>query len=696
MRRFDVLMAFVCIVGIIYISRLFNMQVVNGASYREQSEKRLVREVKTVAPRGNIYDRYGKLMVTSEMSYDVQLYYTKIEKEVLNNNLLILANILESNGDSYYNKFPINFKDLTFRDGEDSARVWKKSLNLAEDTNVNGVIAYYKEKYKIIHTDMNDIQKIIALRYEIEMNGYSSYRPGTLAKNISEASMLKIEEQSNSLSGVNIVTQPVRKYLTGKVGAHIVGYVGPISSDEYEAKRELGYSQNDIIGKTGIEATFEEFLRGDNGIKRVEMDSNGVISDEIETTESTMGDSIVLTIDMDLQAKAEEVLEKYVKRIQNGENVERFSDARAGAIVVLDVKTSEVLALASYPTYNPDAFTDGISNDEYAKYFQNEDRPMYNRAIQGAYSPGSTFKPLTAIAAIESGAIAVKERIVDRGKYDKGHRPVCWIWSSYGGTHGPVDLATALKVSCNYYFYEVGYRMGIDNLSKYAKLFGLGRKTGIEIIGEESGTLASKEYLKLLTQRDGKDRSWMIGDTLSAAIGQSYNSFTPVQMAYYVATLANGGVKNELTILKDVITAEGECVSGEEVDGIIDSKIKKEKQEYGNLGIKKDTLNAVFDGMRSVTGETGGTAYSTFASFPIEVAGKTGTATASSGSANAWFVGFAPYDNPEIAVVCVIEHGGHGGSTAPAVKEVMEEYFGYNNDVDEKMEMKSLNSLIVE
>lgn len=696
MRRYDVLMAFICLIGIIYISRLFNLQVVNGASYREQSEKRLVREIKTTAPRGNIYDRYGKLMVTSTTSYNVQLYYTKIDKSELNKNLLTLANILESNGDSYYNNFPIDFETMTFTKSEEGAKAWKKSLKLDENLDVMGVINYYKDRYKITNEDLNEVRKIIALRYEIDINGYSSYWPVTLAKNISEASMLKIEEQSNVLSGVNIVSFPTRKYLAGNVGSHIIGYVGPISSTEYDERKELGYSQNDIIGKTGIEATFEEFLRGENGTKRIEMDSKGIVSDEIETKDSVMGDSVVLTIDMDLQAKAEEVLEKHVKAIQNGEFSERFSDARAGAIVVLDVKSSEVLALASYPTYNPDEFTDGISNSEYDKYFKSDDKPMYNRAIQGAYSPGSTFKPLSAIAAIESGAVGVKEKILDNGRYDKGHRPVCWIWSSYRSTHGYVDVATALKVSCNYYFYEVGYRMGIDNLSKYARLFGLGRKTGVEIIGESKGTLASKEYMEELTKSDGKARTWMIGDTLSAVIGQSYNSFTPIQMAYYIATLANGGVKNELTILKNVINAEGATVSGDYVDDIVDKKINKEPQEYGDLNISKDTLEAVFDGMRSVTGERGGTAYSTFASFPIEVAGKTGTATASRGSANAWFVGFAPYDDPEIAVVCVIEHGGHGGYTAPAVKEVMEEYFGYNNDVNENLKMRSIDNLVVE
>lgn len=695
MQRFNTLIALVCIIGVIFIYRLFDLQVVNGASYRAQSEDRLVRESKVVAPRGDIYDRYGKLMVTSDMSYNVQLYYTKIDKKELNENLLRLANILERNGDNYYDNFPINFNDLTFKKSVDAANTWKKNLKLPETATVEDVIKYFKEKYEITNENIDEVRKIIALRYEIATKGYSSYKPVTLAKNISEASMLEIDEQGSMLKGVNITVAPMRKYLCGDFASHLVGYVGAISSKEYEVRKANGYNQNDIIGKTGIEATFEEFLRGENGVKRIEMNSDGLIVGDTETVESVMGDSVVLTIDMDLQVKAEEVLEKYVKRIQNGGYAETFKDANAGALVVLDTRTSEVLALASYPRYSPEEFTDGINNSEYDKYFKNSSRPMYNRAIQGTYSPGSTFKPLTAIAAVESGAIGVNETILDKGVYDKGHKPVCWIWTSYRGNHGYVNVSDALKVSCNYYFYDVGYRMGIDNLSKYAKMFGLGRKTGIEILEESTGVVASKEYINKLTEKDGKKRTWMIADTLSAAIGQSYNSFTPIQMAYYIATIANGGVKNELTVLKDVVTSSGVSVSGEIVNEIIDKKINKEPQEYGDLNISNSTIKAVFEGMRSVTGETGGTAYSTFASFPIEVAGKTGTATASSGSANAWFVGFAPYHDPEIAVVCVVEHGGHGGYTAPAVKEVMEEYFGYNNNVEEDLKIQKIESVLV-
>lgn len=694
--RFNILMIIVCIVGIVFVCQLFNLQIVNGASYRQQSENRLVREIKVTAPRGEIYDRYGKLLVTSITGYNVNLYYTKIPKTKLNEVLLKLANILEKNNDTYTNNFPIDFEMMTFNKSEEGAKNWKVSNKMSGDASVDEVIEFYKKKYEIQYDDVNDVKKVIALRYEIAGKGYSSFKSVVLAKEISQESMLEIEERGNELSGIVVTTYPIRKYLTQNVASHIIGYIGRIGSTEYKNKKDQGYSQNDMIGKSGIEATFENFLRGKDGKMRLEMDSEGRVTDKEETIESEMGNSVILTIDFDLQKKAEEVLEKYIKKIQSGGFSDKCEDAKAGALVVLDTKTSEVLALASYPEYNPDEFTDGISASEYKKYFENEDMPMFNRAIQGTYSPGSTFKMVTTIAAIESGTIGIHEQILTKGVYDKGHKPACWIWKGYRTNHGLVDAEKALKVSCNYYFYDVSYRMGIDTLSRYAGLFGLGTKTGIELPGEVSGTLASREYIQKLNERDGGKRQWMVADTLSAGIGQSYNSFTPIQMAYYIATLANGGVKNELTILKSVVDSTGKDISNKEVDEVIDEKINKPEINLGDLGFSKETIDTVFEGMRSVTGETGGTAYSTFSSFPIEVAGKTGTATASSGSDHAWFVGFAPYHDPEIVVVCVIEHGGHGAYTAPAVKEVMEEYFGYNNkDVEEDLTLRSIEEVLI-
>ncbi len=688
-------MVFVCIVGVVFVVQLFNLQIVNGENYREQSEKRLVRESVTYAPRGEIYDRYGKILATSVNGYSVQIYKTKIDTSTLNNILLEVAKILEKNGDEYNNQLPLNFENAQFVDSESKIKRFKSDNNLEEETTAEEVIEYLKKKYKIENENVEDVLRISALRYEITINGYSSYRPVTLAKNISENSMMEIKERSAELSGINIFSLPIRKYTAGSIASHIIGYVGNISKDEYEKRKEQGYSLNDTIGKSGLEASFEEYLRGKNGSKRLEMDSYGRVSTEEEIEESVMGNSLVTTIDLDLQTKTEEVLETYIKKIQTGGFAMKFEDATAGAAIVMDVKTGEILAMASYPSYNPEEFVDGISNSEYAKYFQNEDKPMFNRAIQGTYSPGSTFKMITGIAGLESGGIKVDEYVNDTGIFPLGHKPACWIWNSRRQVHGNMNAETALKVSCNYYYYEVGSRIGIDKISEYAKRFGLGEKTGVELPGEVSGILASREYVEKLNAKGAK-KTWTIGDTLSASIGQSYNTFTPIQMCYYIATLANKGVKNKVTIIKSVIDAEGNVIDKTEVEKAIQEKYGLTEKELEKIEISEETLNAIYEGMRSVTGDSGGTAYGTFSSFPIEVAGKTGTATAGSGSDNAWFVGFAPYDDPEIAVVAIIEHGGHGYYTAPAVKDIMEEYFGYNNNnIDEDLSLHTTDVKLV-
>lgn len=693
--RSTVLIVFVCIVGVVFVIQLFNLQIVNGENYREQSERRLVREAITYAPRGEIYDRYGKILATSVNGYSVQIYKTKIDTSTLNNILLEVAKILEKNGDEYNNQLPINFEDAQFIDSESKVKRFKSDNNLDDEVTSTDVIEYLKKKYKIENENVEDVLRISALRYEITINGYSSYRPVTLAKNISENSMMEIKERSAELSGINIFSQPIRKYTAGSIASHIIGYVGNISKDEYEKRKDQGYSLNDTIGKSGLEASFEEYLRGKNGSKRLEMDSYGRVSTEEEIEESVMGNSLVTTIDLDLQTKTEEVLETYIKKIQTGGFTMKFEDATAGAAIVMDVKTGEILAMASYPSYNPEEFVDGISNSEYAKYFQNEDKPMFNRAIQGTYSPGSTFKMITGIAGLESGGIKVDEYVNDTGIFPLGHKPACWIWNSRRQVHGNMNAETALKVSCNYYYYEVGSRIGIDKISEYAKKFGLGEKTGVELPGEVSGILASREYVEKLNAKGAK-KTWTIGDTLSASIGQSYNTFTPIQMCYYIATLANKGVKNKVTIIKSVIDAEGNVIDKTEIEKAIQEKYGLTEKELEKIQISDETLNAIYEGMRSVTGDSGGTAYGTFSSFPIEVAGKTGTATAGSGSDNAWFVGFAPYDDPEIAVVAIIEHGGHGYYTAPAVKDIMEEYFGYNNNnIDEDLSLHTTEVKLV-
>lgn len=313
---------------------------------------------------------------------------------------------------------------------------------------------------------------------------------------------------------------------------------------------------------------------------------------------------------------------------------------------------------------------------------------MLNRAVQGAYAPGSTFKMITSIAALETNTTTINEKILDKGKYDKGHKPTCWIYTSAAhSTHGYVNVTDALKVSCNYYFYEMGYRMGIDTIEKYAKYFGLGSKTGIELPGEISGTLASKSL--------HKDKTWYVSDTLSAAIGQSYNNFTVIQMAKYISMLANGGKIVNPTLIKSVINPDGTKVPTEEINNFINKKLGIEQTKQEDLNISKENLKAVYEGMKSVTGDAGGTAYSIFKNFEIEVGGKTGSAEAGKRT-NGWFVGFAPYDDPEIAVVVIIENAGHGNYTSEVVLEIMEEYFKINDkQITENMNQSSIVSTTI-
>ena len=290
------------------------------------------------------------------------------------------------------------------------------------------------------------------------------------------------------------------------------------------------------------------------------------------------------------------------------------------------------------------------------------------------YPPGSTFKMVTGIAGLETGKIGVNDYVRDVGVFNLGHKPACWLWNSRRQVHGNVNAMSALKVSCNYYYYEVGSRIGIDTLSKYARDFGFGRKTGIELYGEANGIVASREYA------ESRGQTWTIGNTLSASIGQSYTVVSPIQMANYIATIANKGKKVDITLLSKVTDCYNELeLNKAEVKNDIDTKIGVVDYTNEDIPIKEENISAIFEGMRSVTGDSGGTVYGTFNNFPIEVAGKTGTATSGNGSDNAWFVGFAPYDDPEIAVVVIVEHGGHGYFTARTVKDIMEVYFGFDD-----------------
>lgn len=679
----------VIVISVIFIATLFNLQIVNGENYREQSEKRMLRTKNITAPRGEIYDRNGVILATNKLSYDVELYKVRVSTKEQNDGILRLVEILNENSDKVYSTFPVNddLNGFNFENTEEEQK-WKKEMKLDSTLTFDQVIDKYIEKYELQDYSDNRLNqiKMIEIKYEANLNGYSLFNSATIAKDISQKSVAKIGEEKYKIYGISIVSVPKRYYPNGNLLSHTIGYVSKISSTEYEKEKEEGYSVNSVVGKAGIEQSFEKYLKGKDGVIKEETDTLGNVSSQTETTEAKSGDNVTLTIDYRLQKVAEESLLNTINGLQNGTLVgKKFSDANAGAVVVLDVDSGEVLASASYPTYDINSLIGGISLKDWNALQNNSLHPMLNRVVSGTYSPGSTFKMLVGMAGLMNGKITVDEKYYDPGIYPYGYHPKCWLYTDRHMTHGWINIEGAIKGSCNCYFYEVGRRIGISEIVKYAKLFGLGQKTGIELSGEVAGTIAGADD----KSEDGLKSPWYLGDTLSAAIGQSGSSYTPIQLANYIATIANGGKLNKVSLIKSV---------DNEVAGTSESlaDVNKYTSEYTgvnfeekDLNINSEYIDAIKKGMLSVTSETGGTSYIVFKNSDIQVAGKTGTAQVPNGNNNGIFVGFAPYDNPKIAVVAVIEHGGEGTYTANVVKPIMEEYF--NIDKESKQNEKAQN-----
>lgn len=669
--RYNIVSTLIYIVGIVLLIQLFNLQIVQGEEYRETSNTRLTRESTLKAARGNLRDQSGNILAGTKSGVDVELYKTKIDTETLNTTLLQFTRILEANGDKYKDELPISINPFSFTISEQSQIEWKKSNNIEEAKTAEECFYILKEKYKIGNENIEEARKIMTLRYTIAKNGYSNTRPVQIATNISQVSVAQLNEQSALFPGLSMPVNPTRSYPSKNLASHILGYIGRVDAEDIKADEDQKYLLDDIIGRTGIEYIFEPYLKGTNGIKQIDMAVDGTVTNEYVSKEAIAGSDVILTIDANLQQVTENALEANIHKIANGGFSER-SDAYAGSAVVLNVKTGEVLAMASYPDFEPELFATGITQEKYNEYnSEAAHSPLFNRAIQSTSSPGSTFKMVTAIAGLETGKITTKEKIRDVGAYKYADLTVhCWNRSG----HGYLAVSDAIKHSCNYFFYETGKRVGITDLSRYAKYFGLGKKTGIELLGEEAGHVASPETSKML------NHEWYGGLTLIASIGQGDNSFSTLQMAKYTSMIANGGKDIDVTIIKSIIDAYGNEVPRQEIQEFINERLGLKEEETEKLDIKPETITAVKEGMRGVTSESGGTAYSTFRGFNIEVGGKTGSATINDQKTNAWFVGFAPFDEPEIAVVIMVENGAHGSYTAEVARDIIAEYFGMNAD----------------
>jgi penicillin-binding protein 2 len=677
-----VLSFILCIIALVFLIQLFNLQVINGVSYREQAENKIVRTESIAASRGEIYDRNGVLLATNRLTYDVEIYRTKVGVEKTNEAIIKLVDIIERNGDKIYSTFPCNASGDNFSEeylnNAELRNSFLKNIKLDENATYQDVLNYYSKKYAVEDYDFRDKINVIKVKYEANLNGYSLFNGVVISKDISKNSVAQIEELKSELYGVNIISVPQRYYASDYFACHIIGYVSKINTDEYNNSKDEGYTINSMIGKSGIEESMEKYLKGVDGVKKVVTDSLGNVSSEQIITEASSGKDVTLTIDYRIQNVVENALKNTLWNLQTGGyGKEPIYEAQSGSCVVLDVETGEVLAIASYPEYNINSFVDGISSSEWNSLISDAQKPMFNRAISGTYSPGSTYKMLMGIAGLESGGIYVDEYYTDPGEYPYAYKPKCWIYTAHQITHGAINLAGALKGSCNCYFYEVGRRIGIANIVEWAKNFGLGSKTGIELSGEAKGNIAG----------DGVNE-WSLGDTLSASIGQNTNLFTPIQLANYISTIANGGTLNKVSLIKNV---------GDDINSVPLSELANYTKEFTgvdfqprNLDIDPSYINAIKEGMYAVTTENGGTAADIFADSRVEVAGKTGTAQVASGANNAIFVGFAPYNNPKIAVVAIVEHGGEGYYLANMVKEITNEYFDIYNFDGEKQKIQEV------
>lgn len=454
--RYNLLTIGIYMVGVILLLQLFNLQIVQGEEYRQQSNTRLTRESVLRAARGSLKDRTGVELVTNETGFGLELYRTKVDDSALNTAISIMIRILEENKDKYIDHFPIEVKPFKFTySSEETQKNWKKGNNIDENFSAEQVFYYYKDKYKIEEKNVVQARKIMAVRYEITRNGYSSTRSVKIASDISRKSAVKIREQNSKLAGINVITEPTVKYTSGNLASHILGYVGAIGEKEYETRKDT-YRNDDVIGKTGVQSILEQYLKGQDGIKQIDMTVDGTITSEYVSKEAIAGSDVILTIDANLQNVAEKALEKNIKDLAAGKFGKKKKDAKSGAVVVMNVKTGEVLALASYPDYEPGLFVKGISQKVYDSYQKGNN--LYNRAVSGKYAPGSTFKMATALAGLETGEVTLTSKINDTGVYPRGGKPVCWIYNSYRRGHGYLNVSEAIKHSCNYFFYEIGYR----------------------------------------------------------------------------------------------------------------------------------------------------------------------------------------------------------------------------------------------
>ena len=646
------LLGFFCAFLVLFFAVLYDAQVVHGSENRARSITSNTASETVTASRGIITDRNGKVLVSNRLAYTLVVDKSSFGKDeaALNDAIWQLIQLCQEQGVTWNDTLPMttgSSPQLTSKSLTKSSREYLDDNKLPTDGGSAEVLAAMRKLYKVddSYTDAQ-ARLIVGVRYELD--GRSSY---TFAEDVSTELLGRITD--GKYRGVTIKTAAARVYNT-KLAAHILGTVGAIWQEEWRSDEstgyvgyaDKGYNMNDLVGKDGVEKAFEEYLHGKDGKRLITTDENGKITGELYTREPQPGGTVALTIDIDLQQVVEDTLASTIQGM-----IDKDSNERGGAAAVIQVGTGEVLAMASYPTYDLETF-----NQDYDELVKDERLPMFNRATQGVYAPGSTFKLCTSVAALEEGIITPSTIIEDKGIYTYyvDPQPMCWIWRQAHTTHGRINVSQAIVDSCNYFYYEVGRLTGIKKLDEYATAFGLGQSTGIEI-GDVSGVLASPEWA------EAHDREWTDGQTITAAIGQSYNLFTPLQLANYVATLVSGGEHYEAHLLKNVKSYDNSRVI--DVYG---------KGPLNDLNISDSTMAAVTKGMHDLTYDS---LRSAFSRCVVEAGAKTGSAQVGTDIANGTFVAYAPYDDPEIAIAIVVEKGGSGSLLANAAVDIINAWF---------------------
>lgn len=669
--RFRVIVMVALIVALVgaYGAQLFKLQ-----SQASQEPGSYTYYTTVQAARGPILDRNGNVLVTNRASYNLTLNnYILLNSDSPNQSLLELAELCNSLGADYTDHLPISKTTPYTYTLEELDSSWQTNFRkflsayrFDPDMSPQTLMKELQDTFNIPDDWTEEQQRmVVGLRYEMALRGVEGIGLDSyvLISDADTDTLSAIMELATP--GLSVQTTTVRSYNT-KYAAHILGYLGTMWAEEYqETYKDLGYPMNATVGKSGIELAFEPELHGTDGIKVTTVNEDGEVLDEYWEQEPEAGDCVVMSIDINLQAAAEEALEDIILDLrENGlassnDSKGKGQDAEGGALVAIDVKTGDVLACASYPTFSLETFYEdynALSKDPY--------KPYYNRALQAPQPPGSTFKMVTSIAAIDSAGIGRYYEIDDKGKYTyfDTYQPECLIFTNTGHTHGIINMMEALSVSCNYYFYEVGRRTGITAIDNVAKELGLGEPTGVEI-GEYIGHRANPET-KAEVHKDNPDLAgWYDADTIAAAIGQSENSFTPMQLAVYTAALANQGKRYEATFLERIVSSD-----------YTEVLVENEPVVANNYTFSDEAMAAVEEGMRLAA--TTGTASTYLKNYDIAVCAKTGTAEhGSTGSANGVFVCYAPMDDPQIAIAVYVEKGAQGGNLAQAAVAVMDEYF---------------------